>query len=170
MNELKFNTTIYYDDYNAFTKAALSKIRPSFPKLFSYFFFGIFSAFFAIFSFEIVRVGIQSNFLPIIITISAMTCLFFLNQAVISKKMKPLPNGAFIGLHEYMLTDEKIIIQKGDHKTSSTYNSIINIVESENNLFLFIDSFSAYIINKKNISSELSLDEITLYLREKCNK
>lgn len=166
MNELKFTTIIYYDDYNAFTKAALSKIR---PKLLSYFFFGIFSAF-AIFFFEIIRVGIQSNFLPIIITISAMTCLFFLNQAVISKKMKPLPNGPFIGLHEFMLTDEKIIIQKGDHKSSSTYNSIINIVESENNLFLFIDSFSAYIINKKNISSELSLDEITLYLREKCNK
>ena len=169
MNELKFNTIIYYDDYNSFLKAASSKIVYSHKKLGGFFYFGVFLASLALFSSDIVLAGIQSNFLPIIITILAMTCLFFLVQVVIKEKMKPLPNGSLIGVHEYTLTDEKIIVQKGDHRASSTYNSILNIVESENNLFLFIDSFNAYIINKKNISSELPLDEITLYLREKCN-
>jgi len=42
VNELKFNTIIYYDDYNSFQKAALSKIGPSHKKLGGLFFYLIF--------------------------------------------------------------------------------------------------------------------------------
>jgi len=84
--------------------------------------------------------------------------------------MQPFSNGSIIGDHVYILTDKKIIDYKGNHESSSTYDSILNINETDNNLFLFIDKASAYIINKKNISSELSIDEIINHIKEKCNK
>ena len=34
MSELKFNTTINYDDYNAFQKAAVQDVEPFWPKAF----------------------------------------------------------------------------------------------------------------------------------------
>jgi hypothetical protein len=179
VSELKFNTTINYDDYNAFQKAAVQDVEPFWPKAFDKYkqspnklgrklsrvALYVVSVVIMYFLFSLDIKGIVYIFPTVIIT--ALVFLFL--QKDMLKKLKPLPNGSIIGVHEYTLTDEKIIVQKGDHRESSTYNSILNIVESENNLFLFIDSFNAYIINKKNISSELPLDEITLYLREKCN-
>ena len=183
MNKLKFNTTVTYDDYNAFQKAIM-QVEPLWPKAFDKYkqspnklgrtlsrvatFLLLF--FICIFLFSRDIKGIGYIFPTAIITAVALYGLFFFIGKDMKKILKPLPNGALIGVHEYTLTDEKIIVQKGDHKTSSTYNSILNIVESENNLFLFIDSINAYIINKQYISSELSPDEITRYLREKCNK
>ena len=183
MSELKFNTTINYDDYNAFQKAIVQDVEPFWPKAFDKdkqspnklgrklsrvaLFVVLVVIMYFLFSLDIK--GIVYIFPTVIITALVLYGLFLFIQKDMSKIFKPLPNGSIIGVHEYTLTDEKIIVQKGDHRGSSTYNSILNIVESENNLFLFIDSLNAYIINKKNISSELPLDEITLYLREKCN-
>lgn len=83
--------------------------------------------------------------------------------------MQPFANESIIGGHEYTLTGNEIVDRKGNYKLSSTYDSILNIKETDNNLFIFIDKVATYIINKKRISSESSIDEIVNYIKEKCN-
>ena len=175
-DKLKFTTTITYDDFKAFQKAAaqnsgIESGGKSFLKdMLIGCFFGLVGAI-LVNLFTLKLIGFNYPTAAITATITAITIIslsFFLTKRNI-KKMQPIANGSIIGEHEYTLTDNEIVDHKGNHKSSSTYDSILIIKETDNNLFIFIDKVAAYIINKKRISSESSIDEITNYIKEKCN-
>jgi hypothetical protein len=84
------------------------------------------------------------------------------------KKMRPLDSGTIIGEHEYELTDDKIIKTIGSHQSISPYDSILNLVETNDQIFLFIDKTAAYLINKNNIISEADTNEIIDLIKSKC--
>ena len=170
---MKFKTTITHDDFKAFQKAAAqnsgieSGSKSFFKNMAIWFVIGLVGVILVnLFKLKLIEFHYPT---ATITFIAFLALLLFITKRNIMK-MQPFPNGSIIGDHEYILTDKEINDHKGYHKSSSTYDSILNINETANNLFLFIDKTSAYIINKKNISSESSIDEIINHIKEKCNK
>ncbi len=170
--DIKFTTTITLADYKAFTQAAAKNS-----------WVGYSAKFFLKFLILLIILGLviitlvdlfnlrmtQSNFTTSIVTSIAVIMLFILIQTTLIKRMYPLENGTILGEHRFHLTDSEIHKLIGNHKCASTYDSILQVVETRNNIFLFIDKIAAYIINKPSIVSESDIDEIVSRIRSKCN-
>lgn len=177
---MQFETTITLNDFKAYQKAALSVTKSnneerSFFKEGKSILIWIGIGFVGSILFQSLNSSFRiANHAETIIVTSTIISfiiiyLFILYIKKIEKRLEPLPDGVILGTHKYTLTDMKIVDQIGNHISSSTYDTILNIIETESNLFLFIDNNVAYVINKKNIKTELKTDDIFNKIREKCN-
>ncbi|WP_028581885.1 YcxB family protein [Desulfogranum japonicum] len=169
---MQFKTTITQNDFKAFQKVAAqnsgieSGKKSFFKNLAIWFVIGVITVILLnLFKFK----NIEFHYITSIVTSLVMFAIIIFVLYKNTNRMLPFTNGAILGEHEYIFSDEEIIDQRGKHKFCSTYDSILKIVETDNNLFLFIDKIAGYLINKDSISSEFSPDEISKFLRGKCN-
>ncbi len=84
-------------------------------------------------------------------------------------KIRPRENGTILGKHTFTFMEDKLVRLVGPHQYISPYSSLLQIIETDHLLFLYIDNVVAYLINKDTLSSEYERDDIIRNIKSKCS-
>lgn len=88
---------------------------------------------------------------------------------VVRKLFEEGENSGILGIHEITLTSDKICCKEPGSEVKTMWGNIVNYVEDDNYIILFITSLSAIIIPKEKMVTSIEKEQIFQFIRKKVN-
>ena len=161
-------------DYKAFVKYSYRRIKQRTRKKSLRFFLMIMASgvlIGLILGFLNIDFGVESIHLPTLVAallVMAIALIFFLYDF---SKFVPKPGGWVLGPRKMRLAEEGLKIESGLYEVKVKWDSIEDILQTNEHIFLFVDTIAAHIIPKRIFTTQKEaedfLAELAKYVKEK---
>ena len=104
-------------------------------------------------------------YIPLFLVVASFIagCMYIgWEQQRLLKKMMPIEDGFVLGKRNYVFDEAGFTEEAGSYRTEVTWRAVIDVVDTDDHIFLVVDAAAAYILPKRDISGVESDGFLTL--------